>query len=239
MEKKLMTPKGRLQWFLAFIALNIDKLPDQGLFKLWTELREIAYGDMGVLAIRDEDIIRWEERREETRLLQGIIKDLIDNILAVAKIQKKRMIRPISSGREMEIAQKHIDGKVSGDQELKLHNVIEEVIKSELHSKPLIEWARPYVVDSLNLKLTLLADGDSVVPYFPHLKDKLLLEVTHLLSQFPLSDIRQCERSDCRAYFLKATQKEKHFCTNKCVWIVNSRKRSNLQSEDVDEGKEE
>ncbi|MEJ2182616.1 MAG: cyclic nucleotide-binding domain-containing protein [Nitrospirota bacterium] len=46
-----------------------------------------------------------------------------------------------------------------------------------------------------------------------------------VFDEFPLGDIRQCQREDCDNYFLRATAKEKRFCSNKCGWVVSARER--------------
>ncbi len=54
---------------------------------------------------------------------------------------------------------------------------------------------------------------------------------------FSVSDIRRCEREDCGRYFLKATKKEKRYCSNKCAWVVASRKRRETSAEKERESK--
>jgi hypothetical protein len=232
MEKKLTTPKGRLKWFLDFISAKIDKLSDREVFNLWIELREIAYGDLGVLAIRDVDLIKWNEKRNEAQQLQGYLKGLLEKILAVSKEPKKHMIRPISAEREMEIADKNIDGQVDDDEISGFHNVLGDIISSDAQGKNMSEWAATYVADSLNLKVKILANDESVVAFFTRLQDKLILEFCSLLGHFPLSYILKCQRVDCGAYFLKATKKEKHYCSNKCAWVMASRERRKVQPEE-------
>ena len=58
MERKLETIKGRMKWFLGFINSKIKDLSNQDLFRLWNEIREIAFGEMGRYAIRDRRLRR-------------------------------------------------------------------------------------------------------------------------------------------------------------------------------------
>jgi len=53
----------------------------------------------------------------------------------------------------------------------------------------------------------------------------LLTQFMASLSPFSLNDIKQCEREDCGRDFFRATKKEKRYCSNKCAWVVGSRKR--------------
>jgi hypothetical protein len=68
-----------------------------------------------------------------------------------------------------------------------------------------------------------LVDGrffiDSTLP------ERLSWEFVSALRGFPKDLIQRCQRQDCEGYFLKATKKEKRYCSNRCAWIVASRER--------------
>jgi hypothetical protein len=70
-------------------------------------------------------------------------------------------------------------------------------------------------------------------------KEKLLWDFLSLLGQFKLSQIRKCQREDCGKYYLKATKKEKRYCSNKCAWVMASRQRQKEQPEKEREKKRE
>lgn len=56
-------------------------------------------------------------------------------------------------------------------------------------------------------------------------KHKVLLRFMDDLSKFSIDAIKKCERRDCQKYFFKATKKEKRYCSDRCAWVMNSRKR--------------
>jgi len=73
--------------------------------------------------------------------------------------------------------------------------------------------------------------GDVVFPFFSNVGDKLLYDFVIALRYFPISLIQKCQREDCGGYFLKATQKEKRYCSNRCAWVMASRERWKSQPE--------
>jgi len=54
---------------------------------------------------------------------------------------------------------------------------------------------------------------------------KILYKLIDDLESYDIDSIRICQRHDCNKYFLKLTSKEKRYCSDKCAWIVNARKR--------------
>lgn len=67
-------------------------------------------------------------------------------------------------------------------------------------------------------------------------KDQLLTAFFRALEPFLLDDIRRCERNDCGKFFLRATKKEKHYCSNNCAWIVASRKKRAEAKNEAEKG---
>ena len=80
-------------------------------------------------------------------------------------------------------------------------------------------------IGSFKMALTMTILEDRVFFLPPQIKDTLVYEFVHSLNPFSLNHIRKCEREDCGKYFLKATKKEKRYCSNKCAWVMASRKR--------------
>jgi len=78
---------------------------------------------------------------------------------------------------------------------------------------------------SFSFRIEAKRVGDVVFPFFSNVGDKLLYDFVTALRQFPISLIQKCQREDCGGYFLKATKKEKRYCSNRCAWIMASRER--------------
>jgi hypothetical protein len=78
---------------------------------------------------------------------------------------------------------------------------------------------------TLEIAQIITVTGDRVSLSLERIEDSLRTEFLQSLSPFSLNDIKKCEREDCGRYFLKATKKEKRYCSNKCAWVVGSRKR--------------
>jgi hypothetical protein len=87
------------------------------------------------------------------------------------------------------------------------------------------------IVLTLQPMIEVWRDGDKVSTFFPKLEEKLLFDFVDALNYFPLNLIQRCKRKDCGRLFLKATKKEKQFCSRKCSWILASRERYRLQPE--------
>jgi hypothetical protein len=223
MEKKLMTFKGRLRWFLDLINLDVNSTSDRDIFNLWIGLRQIAYGPLGVYALRDNDLIRWPKRREQTKEIRKVLKGLLEKILSISKKPKRFMIRP----QFKEMPEYGFKDENRGRPGVAL----ESIILSDIQKKPISKWAKDYIASTSTIEIKILADGDNVFTYFSKPEDKLLLEFSSLLSQFPLSSIQRCQREDCGAYFLKSTVKEKRYCSNRCAWVMASRERRMSQPE--------
>lgn len=73
---------------------------------------------------------------------------------------------------------------------------------------------------------------DRVFLFFLDVEEGLLFDFKSLLNYFPINFIERCEREDCRGYFLKATKKEKRFCSKRCAVIAGSRERWKLNPEE-------
>jgi hypothetical protein len=236
MQKKLMTSKGRLHWFLDFINADVDAMSMSEIISLWEQLREIAYGSLGLFAISNHALVKWEEKKRETKTIQNVLKNAFEEILAVSRKPKKVKISPLYG--DFEVLEKAVDDlkqKETG----KIGTALERIIFCESQNKPVPTWARDYIASTSTMEMKILADGDDVYPYFSKPEDKLSLEFSSLLTQFPLSSIQRCQREDCQKYFLRATQKRKRYCSNKCAWVVASRERRNVQPEKEREKKRE
>jgi hypothetical protein len=232
MDKRLLKPKTRLIWFLNFINKQVESLSGGEMFNLWLEIRDVAYGSLGPYAIRDEDLVKWGDRRERARSTQEALRKCLRDILSVAKKNKKAMIRPVFKVPEV---------SDEGDDEAtgRCGLALESIILSKAHDKPVEGWSMEYIAGTYPLDMIILADGDKVFHSFPKLEDRLLLEFVSLLSKFPLSLIHQCQREDCKGYFLKATKKEKRYCSNRCAWVMASRIRRKTQVEKEREKKKQ
>lgn len=240
MGRILNTDKKRLQWFLRFINVDIDSRTDQQMFNLWIELREMIYGSLGVLAITPDDLRHWEDKKNRTKEIQSVLRESLKKILATSALKKKTMIRPRYRWDEEE--ERAYQALESEKDIGSLFTVGEDIARLGIEGKPLPQWpqwVQAYVAKSHTLEVHILADKDNVLPFFPKPEDKLLLEFTSLLQRFSLSSIRKCQREDCGAYFLKATKKEKRYCSNKCAWVMASRERRKVQPEKEREKKRE
>jgi hypothetical protein len=236
MQKKLMTAKGRLHWFLELINADVDSMSVSEIIGLWEELREIAYGSLGLFAIPDHALVKWEERKKEAKRIQNVLKSAFEKIIAVSKKPKKVKISPIYGDFEvLEKALDDLEPKETG----RIGEALKCIISSESQNKPVPTWAKDFIASTSTMEMKILGDGDDVYPYFSRPEDKLLLEFSSLLTQFPLSSIQRCQREDCQKYFLRATQKRKRYCSNKCAWVVASRERRNVQPEKEREKKRE
>jgi len=187
----------------------------------------LAYGPLGDYALTDGDLINFLERRQQTKEIKKILKGLLEKILSVSKKPKKLMIRPL-----FKITPEYFEGEYEGEDWGRAGVALESIIRSEVQRKPISKWAKDYIASTFPMEMKILTDGDMVFTYFPKPEDKLVLEFSSLLGQFPLTSIHRCQREDCGAYFLKATKKEKRYCSNKCAWVMASRERAIQQEEE-------
>jgi hypothetical protein len=231
MERKLKTLKGRINWFLNFANSRIEGLSHREMFGLWTELRDIAFGEIGRHAIRDRSLVNWPEKREQAIKSQKLIRDCLGRVLTVAKQPKKHMITPIFSESEFPDPDEEDLGRMG--------TALEDIILSETQSRPISKWAGDYVAYALEAEMKVLADGEKVLVAIGKPEVKLLLEFLSSLSQISLNLLQTCQREDCSNYFYKATKKEKRYCSNRCAWIVASRERRKTQPDREKERKKE
>lgn len=200
MEQKTTNPKHRLRWFLAFLNLDIGKSSEKEIFGLWTEIREIAYGEFAPLLIPDASLLDWGKRREQAKTIQDHLKSSLGKILNPMKIS-------LTLGKPLK--------------KMELPSSLELIENKGFESDGNI---LKYHAFTHNFEVQVKAANQKVFPYFPNVEDKLLMDFIFALSQFPLDLIRKCQREDCGAYFLKGTQKEKRYCSDRCAWIVASRR---------------
>jgi len=156
--------------------------------------------------------------------------------LSIAREPLLDAITPVF--RNLDVLEKALDNlerKETG----KIGKALERIISCETQNKPVPTWASDYVASTSTMEMKILAHGDDVYPYFSKPEDKLSLEFSSLLTQFPLSSIQRCRRADCQKYFLRATKKRKRYCSNKCAWVVASRERRKVQPEKEREKKRE
>lgn len=201
MGQESINSKDRLKWYLRFLNLKIAGLSEKELFAIWAEIREIAYGEFGPFVIPDASLLEWEKRKEEGRAIQDQLKRCLGKIINPTKISLT-LGKPF---KKMQLASypKLLENKgfESGDNILKYHAFTHD------------------------FEVQVKAMDQKVFLYFQKVEDKLLLDFISVLSQFSLDLIRKCQREDCGAYFLKGTQKEKRYCSDRCAWIMASRKR--------------
>lgn len=95
MTKNLSNPKRRLSFFLDFINLKIgDRLSNDKLFAIWTDLRTIAYGRFGAPELPDHLLVKWEERRKEAKEIQSVLRLALEKTLSFQpKTPVRRVIR--------------------------------------------------------------------------------------------------------------------------------------------------
>jgi len=221
MERKLETIKGRMKWFLGFINPKIKDLSNQDLFRLWNEIREIAFGEMGRYAIRDRSLVDWPEKRDQAVKIQTVIKDCLVRVLSTARRPKKWMIEPEFNKSERDVPE--------GEDLGRLGAALEKVILAETQNKPVPGWARDYIALPVEPEMRVLADGEKVMVAIGKVEVKLLMEFLSVLSQVPLNLIEMCQREDCGNYFFRGTKKPKRYCSNKCAWVIASRERRSTQ----------
>jgi hypothetical protein len=230
MEKKLMTTKGRLRWFLDLINTNINSqaITISEIIRYWEQIREIAYGSLGLWAISDQDLMKWEEKREELKKIQSLLRDFLQKVLSGSKKPKKIMIKPLYGVTEnMERAVE--EPEEPGISEVK--SALTSIIYSKTKGQPISKFAEDYIAFTFKPEIAILVGREKVAMLYSRIEEKLLSEFVSVLSQFSLNSVRKCQREDCGAYFLRATKKEKRYCSNKCTWVVASRERRKKEPE--------
>jgi hypothetical protein len=85
--------------------------------------------------------------------------------------------------------------------------------------------SKRFMVKSFQTELHLSIKGEKLIVKAAKEIDQLFLQFVNDLSQFSVDAIRVCDRPDCLNFFLKRTQKEKKYCSDKCAWVMNSRIR--------------
>ena len=209
------TPKARLNWLLGFINTDIATLNNVKLFGLWDELRTMAFGKLGPIAIPTGALVRWDERRGQAKEIQITLKDLLEEILTIY--------------REKEWEKKIVPfyGPSDVAQGLGLEGIaplVQLIMSYDLKEKPLPKNIRKRVPIVKQPELNVIVQ-EKVFPFFPQMRETLLSEFVLALSHFELALIQRCQREGCNGYFLKGTKKEKRFCSAKCYFAEAQRKR--------------
>lgn len=222
MAKKFDTPKKRLQWFLGFSNLNINTLPNDKLFGVWTELRSILYGPLGVLVITDEYLVKWNESRAKLEKIQNELRKCLERILHLYEQSLQGYVRPVfSEPDEIEETHKFVEEKgLSG-----FTSVVRDIVSARLKNQNIPERAKRFIAYSLYFEKDILVCGERVFILQAKAEKVALQEFLNSLKEFPLSLIQRCQREDCKGYFLKSTKKEKRYCSNKCAWVMAQRRR--------------
>jgi len=220
MDKKPESPKRKLQWYLDFINSTIDGFTNTELFDLWGKLRENIYGRLGVFAIPDSEMVKWEDRKKQAKEFQALLKTSLQKILNAYDVAKKKVI-PFSG--PFDIAED------LGVEEIA--PLLKLTSTFGLQKKPLPKALEKYTPIVYPLEMRVMVSGERIFLHFAKPEEKLLMEFVAVLGQFDLNLIQKCQRPDCRGYFLKGTKKEKRYCSNKCAWVMASRERRTIQPE--------
>jgi hypothetical protein len=222
--KEFRTPKSRMKWFLDLITADTDALPNDQVFKLWIELRELAYGDLGIALFPDSTIIQWQKSRERLNELKLHLKSLLEKIQATAQEKKPIKVRPRTTNL-LEIEKLYEEYDKKGISEL--IPVAAVLSRSE---KEYPGWVEKFIPHNYAVDTKVLVISDRIYPFSDDLQTVLTSIFVNSLSEFPLSSIEMCIREDCHNYFIRTTLKEKRYCSDKCAWIVASRERRKRKS---------
>lgn len=218
MDKRL---KEGVNWFLDFLNLKIENLSKDEIVKLWTQLREKIYGSLWPLYMADSELIQWSDRMKDAKNIQEAVRNALEAILATSKRPKRPKIRPLYGPfDEIEKIYQQLDEQGAGEME----PAISSVVRSRFYKKSPSKWASDYIAFTFHPNIDVMTDGDNTF-FFISPRDKLLYEFISLLRRIPLSDIRRCQRADCRKLYIRTTKREKNFCSNACIWIMRSRER--------------
>lgn len=112
---------------------------------------------------------------------------------------------------------------IKGFQEY-LKEIFNSILSGLDSNKPIKPLSR------FQMTITIMIRGDKIALFSPRPKDALAVAFANALKPFSLYDIKKCGREDCERYFLKATKKEKRYCSNECAWVMASRKRREADS---------
>ncbi len=228
MKKLTSTTKKHLKWFLSLINANIDSFSNREVFNIWVELRDIAYGSLGILAIQDTSLVKWEARRQQLREIQKGLRDLLGNVHTAMQKPKKVMIRPLLGPYDL---QEKAYEELEKEGIAHLEPVLSCIVSSLNDGKDLPKWLNNWIASTYCLETKVLVSDNRLYLFAPQLENKLRQDFLELLSQIPLNMVQICQREDCQGYFLKATKKEKRYCSNKCAWVMASRIRRSVQPE--------
>ncbi|MBM4287113.1 MAG: hypothetical protein FJ135_03000 [Deltaproteobacteria bacterium] len=88
-----------------------------------------------------------------------------------------------------------------------------------------IRLAQRYYVKNIELRMVIYVENKKVRMEAFDNNYVILSKFLDDLGHFSVESIRICEREDCNKYFLKATAKDKRYCSNKCAWVINARKK--------------
>ncbi len=234
MGNKSSTAKKRLKWFLNLINANVDSFSNSEILRYWLELREIAYGALGVFAFPDESLVKWDESQRLLKEIQKSLKDSLEKILNAAQKPKKKIIKPMFLGLDdKEQAYKELDKEGIAE----MANILSTIVSSNAAQKPLPEWVLTYIAFTFPSNTYALVYGEKVFPFSFNLRDKVHHEFINALKEFSLNLILKCQRNDCGCFFLKATKREKRYCSNRCAWVMASRIKRMTQPEQEREKK--
>jgi len=222
MAKKVESPKRKLRWYLDFINSKVDSFTNTELFDLWNKLREAIYGRLGVIAMPDSEIVKWKDRRDQAKEFQALLKNSLQKILdTYSALKKGKKIIPFA-------------GPFDVAEDLGIEEIaplLKLTSTFSLQKKALPKSLEKYIPIIYPLEMRVMVPGERIFLHFAKPEEKLLMEFLGVLSQFDLNLIRRCQRKDCQAYFLKATAKEKRYCSNRCAWVMASRERRTIQPE--------
>jgi hypothetical protein len=210
MEPNLVGAKKTLIWSLDFINLDLSRLSEKDLFALGIEIRDRVYGERGFRFISDESLVKWEERRKEARVIQDSMKKYLDAILK----NRATSSSPKSSARIPGVPSTTVGRKKPP----KLGEFLEQ------NSGKAALFSIPHQIGVYRI-------GERVFTLPMGIEEKLTYDFITALSYFPISLIQKCHREECGGYFLKATKKEKRYCSKRCAWILASKRHYESQPE--------
>jgi len=209
--------KDCVRWLVDFLNADIADMPYGDTLKLGFEFLMFCQGTLDIRAQTEEMEWLWEGQSESIPLevlkeYQEDGRDLLNKLLVLVSAN----IEEIDEVRS---------GLIRTDRKREAENVsvpyYRATLDIELVSVPVLTSFYSHKIARVSLNKGSNPEEEGYMRSAQGFRNSFFAG----LRSINLFDMRRCERQDCPKFFYRATAKEKHFCSNKCIWVVKSRER--------------
>jgi len=216
--------KDRLNWLINFINADLDAMPYGDILGLAFECYVFCEGSQDMKTEAKDMGWLWEGEKAEFMPFETLkeYQTTGDTLLIMLHARATAMGYSSMSDKVRKEPIRAKKTRKIGKNDFEPSNSVDfDMVNIKFVTVPVITTDSSRTVARVSLeKESIHKSGKYMVSAqdFRH----SFFESLHNINLF---DIRRCDREDCHKYFYRATAKEKNYCSNKCIWVVNSSKR--------------